>query len=72
MLTYKQLCTKALANTEVKAECQTLAEEFGLLHEFLNARAAQAPTSRQAINLPSSPSLINPKLAAVKSLRDAA
>jgi hypothetical protein len=72
MLTYKQLCTKALANTEVKAEYETLAEEFGLLHEFLNARAAQALTSRQARNLPSRPSLINPKLAAVKSLRHAA
>ena len=72
MLTYKQLCTKALANTEVKAEYETLAEVFGLLHAFLKARAAQALTTRPARNSPSRPSLINPKLAAVKCLRDAA
>lgn len=35
MLTHKQLRTKALANAEVKAEYEKLADEFSLLDEFL-------------------------------------
>ena len=47
MLTHKQLRTKALANTEVKAEYEKLADEFSLLDEFLKARAAQGLTQAQ-------------------------
>lgn len=47
MLTHKQLRTKALANAEVKAEYETLADEFSLLDEFLKARAAQGLTQAQ-------------------------
>lgn len=47
MLTYKQLHTKALANPEVKAEYEKLADEFSLLDEFLKARAAQGLTQTQ-------------------------
>ena len=48
MLTHKQLRTKALANAEVKAEYEKLADEFSLLDEFLKARAAQGLTQAQA------------------------
>ena len=44
MLTHKQLRTQALANAEVKAEYEKLADEFSLLDEFLKARAAQGLT----------------------------
>jgi transcriptional regulator with XRE-family HTH domain len=47
MLTHKQLRTKALANAEVKAEYEKLADEFALLDEFLKARAAQGLTQAQ-------------------------
>jgi transcriptional regulator with XRE-family HTH domain len=47
MLTHKQLRTKALANAEVKAEYDKLADEFSLLDEFLKARAAQGLTQAQ-------------------------
>ena len=47
MLTYKQLRTKAMANAEVKAEYEKLADEFSLLDEFLKARAAQGLTQAQ-------------------------
>jgi transcriptional regulator with XRE-family HTH domain len=47
MLTHKQLRTKALANAEVKAEYEKLADEFSLLDEFLKARAAQGLTQAQ-------------------------
>ena len=47
MLTHKQLRTKALANAEVKAEYEKLADEFALLDGFLNARAAQGLTQAQ-------------------------
>jgi hypothetical protein len=47
MLTHKQLRTKALANTEVKAEYEKLAGEMSLLDEFLKARAAQGLTREQ-------------------------
>jgi hypothetical protein len=49
MLTHKQLRTKALANAEVKAEYEKLAEEFSLLDEFLKARAAQGLTQAQVV-----------------------
>jgi len=44
MLTHEQLCTKALANAEVKAEFEKLGYEFALWDEFLKARAAQGLT----------------------------
>ncbi len=47
MLTHKQLRTKALANAEVSAEYEKLADEFSLLDEFLKARAAQGLTQAQ-------------------------
>lgn len=47
MLTHKQLRAKALANAEVKAEYEKLAEEFSLLDEFLKVRAAQGLTQAQ-------------------------
>ncbi len=47
MLTHKQLRAKALANAEVKAEYEKLADEFSLLDEFLKARAAQGLTQAQ-------------------------
>ena len=47
MLTHKQVRTKALANAEVKAEYEKLADEFALLDEFLKARAAQGLTQAQ-------------------------
>jgi transcriptional regulator with XRE-family HTH domain len=47
MLTHKQLRTKALANPEVKAEFDQLADEFSLLDQFLKARAAQGLTQAQ-------------------------
>ena len=47
MLTHRQLRTKALADPEVKAEYEKLADEFALLDEFLKARAAQGLTQAQ-------------------------
>lgn len=47
MLTHKQLRTKALADAEVKAEYDKLADEFSLLDEFLKVRAAQGLTQAQ-------------------------
>ena len=47
MLTHKQLRTMALANAEVKAEYEKLADEFSLLDEFLKARAEQGLTQAQ-------------------------
>jgi transcriptional regulator with XRE-family HTH domain len=47
MLMHKQLRTKALADAEVKAEYEKLADEFSLLDEFLKARAAQGLTQAQ-------------------------
>lgn len=47
MLTHKQLGTKALAQAQVKAEYEKLADEFSLLDEFLKARAAQGLTQPQ-------------------------
>ena len=47
MLTHKQLRTKALANAEVKAEYEKLADEFALLEEFMKARSAQGLTQAQ-------------------------
>lgn len=47
MLTHKQLRIKALANAEVKAAYENLAEEFSLLDEFLKARAAQGLSQAQ-------------------------
>ena len=47
MLTHKQLRTKALANPDVKAAFDELADEFSLLDEFLKARAAQGLTQAQ-------------------------
>jgi transcriptional regulator with XRE-family HTH domain len=40
-LTHRQLRAKALANADVKAEYEKLADEFSLLDEFVKARAAQ-------------------------------
>ena len=47
MLTHKQLRTKALANAEVKAEYEKMADKFSLLDEFLKARAEQGLTQAQ-------------------------
>ena len=47
MLTHKQMRAKALGNAEVKAEYEKLSDEFTLLDEFLNARAAQGLTQAQ-------------------------
>ncbi len=47
MLTHRQLRIKALANAEVKAEYEKLADEFSLLDEYLKARAAQGLTQAQ-------------------------
>ena len=42
MLTHKQLRTKSLANAEVKAGYEKLADEFSLLDEFLKERTVIA------------------------------
>ena len=47
MLTHKQFRSKALANAEVKAEYEKLADEFSFLDEFLKARVAQGLTQAQ-------------------------
>ena len=47
MLTHKQLRAKALGNADVKTEYEKLIDEFSLLDEFLNARAAQGLTQAQ-------------------------
>jgi predicted transcriptional regulator len=40
MLTHKELKAKALNRTDVKAEYDSLDEEFAIIDEFLKARAA--------------------------------
>ena len=40
MLTHKELKAKALNRADVKAEYDSLDEEFAILDEFLKARAA--------------------------------
>lgn len=40
MLTHKELKERALERADVKAEYESLGEEFALLDEFLKARAA--------------------------------
>lgn len=47
MLAHKQLRAKALSEPKVKAEFDQLQDEFGLLDEFLKARAAQGLTQAQ-------------------------
>jgi transcriptional regulator with XRE-family HTH domain len=47
MLTHKQLRAKALADVEVKAEFDKLADEFSYLDQFLKARTAQGLTQAQ-------------------------
>ena len=47
MLTHKQLRTKALADTAVKAEFDKLRDEFSLVDEFLKARTSQGLTQAQ-------------------------
>src|SRR4051812_22110198 len=47
MLTHKQLRAKALRRSDVKAEFANMAEEFGLLDEFLKARAERGLTQAQ-------------------------
>ena len=47
MLTHKQLRAKALANTEVKAEFESVRAEFAVLDEFLKIRAAKGLTQNQ-------------------------
>jgi transcriptional regulator with XRE-family HTH domain len=47
MLTHKQMRAKALGNADVKAEYEKLSDEFALLDQFLNARAAQGLTQAQ-------------------------
>jgi transcriptional regulator with XRE-family HTH domain len=44
MLTHKALKARALARADVKAEYDRLEEEFGVLDEFLKARAAAGLT----------------------------
>lgn len=47
MLTHKQLRAKALRRSDVKAEFVKIGEEFGLLDEFLKARAERGLTQAQ-------------------------
>ena len=47
MLTHKQLRTKALADSAVKAEFDKLSDECSLLDEFLKARTSQGLTQAQ-------------------------
>jgi transcriptional regulator with XRE-family HTH domain len=47
MLTHKQLRAKALRSSEVRAEFDKAAEEFGLLNEFLKARTEQGLTQAE-------------------------
>lgn len=47
MLSHKELKARALARADVKAEYDKLDEEFALLDEFLNARAAAGFTQAE-------------------------
>ena len=47
MLTHKELKSRALARTEVKAEYDRLNEEFALFDEFLKARTAAGITQAE-------------------------
>lgn len=47
MLSHKELKARALARPDVKAEYDTLEEEFALLDEFLKARAAAGFTQAE-------------------------
>jgi transcriptional regulator with XRE-family HTH domain len=47
MLTHKELKARALERTDVKAEYDGLDEEFGLLDEFLRARAVAGITQAE-------------------------
>lgn len=47
MLTHKELKARALKRADVKAEYDTLDEEFSLLDEFLKARAAAGITQAE-------------------------
>ncbi len=47
MITHKQLRSRALGRTEVKAEFEKLADEYLLLDEFLKARSEQGLTQAQ-------------------------
>ena len=55
MLTHRQLRTKALANAEVKVECEKLADEFSLLDEFWMRGATLAPKWRLRASIEKSP-----------------
>ncbi|MFH1131209.1 MAG: helix-turn-helix transcriptional regulator [Pseudomonadota bacterium] len=47
MLTHKELKTRALERADVKAEYESLVEEFALLDEFLKARTAAGITQTE-------------------------
>lgn len=47
MLTHKELKSRALARTDVKAEYDRLDEEFALFDEFLKARTAAGITQAE-------------------------
>jgi transcriptional regulator with XRE-family HTH domain len=47
MLTHKELKNRALERTDVKAEYESLADEFNFLDEFLKARAAAGVTQAE-------------------------
>ncbi|MCX5816473.1 MAG: helix-turn-helix transcriptional regulator [Proteobacteria bacterium] len=47
MLTHKELKNRALERTDVKAEYESLADEFTFLDEFLKARAAAGVTQAE-------------------------
>ena len=47
MLTHKELKSRALARTDVKAEYDRLDEEFALFHEFLKARTSAGITQAE-------------------------
>ena len=47
MLTHKELKSRALSRTDVKAEYDRLDEEFTLLDEFLKARTAAGVTQAE-------------------------
>ncbi|MCX5808482.1 MAG: helix-turn-helix transcriptional regulator [Proteobacteria bacterium] len=47
MLTHKELKNRALERTDVKAEYESLADEFAFLDEFLKARTAAGITQAE-------------------------
>ena len=47
MITHKELKTRALQRADVKAEHESLDEEFALLDEFLKARASAGITQAE-------------------------